>query len=381
VRPLADPFRPFAARLAPGRPVAVLCHSDCDGLAAGTVLAKALERAGHAVAVEVTGKGGSAWNPEVAPRLARHDPQALLVADLGCRSEPVLPGVPTCFIDHHRPEGVPPGAVLVTGYGTDPTPTSGQLAWECGEQLADVADLDWVVAISVLSDLGDKAPFAVLTDVRKTHKITHLRDATALLNAARRSATGDAAPALGLLMKADGPKAVLSGGHPETEELKAMKAEVAAAFAEAKKAGPRFARKTNVALVRVHSPCQVHPMVVPIWRTRLPRQIVMVANTGYLPGRVNFTMRTGTATNLIEFLKAHAPPDPGPNYGHGHDQATGGALAFDQWNRFAAGLGFGPEARVDESWSAGVSPASSAWTAITPEEAAGTAALQEGADA
>jgi single-stranded-DNA-specific exonuclease len=187
---LARPFRRFADRLESGRTVAVLCHSDCDGLAAGVILAKALGRAGHRVAVEVTGKGGSAWAPDVAPRLAAHDPQALIVADLGCRAEPVLTGVPTLFVDHHRPEGVPPGATLVTGCGTDPTPTSGQLAWECGKLIADVADLDWVAAVSVLSDLGDDAPFPLLTDVRKKHKITHLRDATALLNAARRSASG-----------------------------------------------------------------------------------------------------------------------------------------------------------------------------------------------
>ena len=345
--PLVEPFRAFAARLFRGRTVAVLCHSDCDGLAAGAILAKALGRAGHRVAVEVTGKGGSAWAPEIAPRLAAHDPQALVVADLGCRPEPVLPGVPTLFVDHHRPEGVPPGAVLVTGYGTEPTPTSGQLAWECGKLIADVNDLDWVAAVSVLSDLGDKAPFALLTDVRKNHKITHLRDATALLNAARRSASGDARPALRLLMKASGPKDVLSGAHPEVEQLKAAKAEVSAAFAEAKRSPPRASKGSNVALVRVHSPCQVHPMVVQIWRTRLAENIVMVANTGYIPGQVNFTVRSALDVNLIEFLRDHAPPDPGPNYGHGHDRATGGALRFPQWNLFITGLGFGPEATVE----------------------------------
>lgn len=347
LQPLAEPFRGFAAQLAPGRPVAVLCHSDCDGLAAGAILAKSLERAGHAVAVEVTGKGGSAWAPDIAPRLAKHDPQALLVADLGCRGQPVLPGVPTAFIDHHKPEGIPAGALLVTGYGTEPTPTSGQLALECGALLADVADLDWIAAISVLSDLGDDAPFALLTDVRKNHKITHLRDATALLNAARRSATGDATPAMRLLMTATGPHDILKGGHPETEQLKAMKAEVSAAFAEAKRQPPRIAKASNVALIRVHSPCQVHPMVVQIWRTRLADNIVMVANSGYVPGQVNFTVRSALDVNLIEFLREHAPPDPGPNYGHGHDKATGGALKFPQWNLFITALGFGSEATVE----------------------------------
>ena len=352
LRELAAPFAGFVAGLTPGRPVAVLCHSDCDGLGAGAILSKALGRLGHTVAVEVTGKGGSAWAPEVAPRLVRHDPQALIVADLGVRAEPVLPGVPTCFVDHHKPTGTPPGAVVITGYGTEPTPTSGLLALACAEAVGAAEGLDWLAAIATISDLSDSAPFQLMTDVRKTYKITHLKDATALLNAARRSATGDAKPALDLLLKATGPKDVTAGDYPEVESLKRAKAEVSTAFAEAKKVAPKVVGE--IALVRVHSPCQVHPMVVQIWRTRLAKNIVMVANAGYVPGQVNFTVRSARDINLIDFLREKAPPDPGPNYGHGHDRATGGALKFAQWNRFIRGLGFGPEAEVNEatgSWA------------------------------
>jgi single-stranded-DNA-specific exonuclease len=350
LRELAAPFAGFVAGLAPGRPVAVLCHGDCDGIGAGAILVKALGRLGHAVAVEVTGKGGSAWAPDIAPRLARHAPQALTVADLGCRAEPVLPGVPTCFIDHHRPEGVPPGATLITGYGSDPTPTSGLLALASAESVGAADGLGWIAAIATISDLGDAAPFRLMTDVRQKYKITHLKDATALLNAARRSAAGDAKPALDLLLKAAGPKDVTTGDYPEVEYLKRAKAEVAGAFAEAKRAAPKVVG--DVALVRVRSPCQIHPMVVQIWRTRLGKNIVLVANAGYVPGQVNFAVRSARDVNLIDFLREKAPPDPGPNYGHGHDRATGGALKFPQWNAFIRGLGFGPEAEVNEATGA-----------------------------
>ena len=96
---------------------------------------------------------------KTAQRLARHDPQALLVADLGSRGRPILEGVPTLLIDHHRPDGVPPGATLITGYGREPTPTSGLLAYWAAGAVADVDDLLWIAAISLLSDLGDDAPF------------------------------------------------------------------------------------------------------------------------------------------------------------------------------------------------------------------------------
>src|SRR3954453_444767 len=169
---MRDQFRRFAAGLETGRPGGILCHSDADGLAAGAIMARALRRAGHAVAVEATGKGEDAWAPAVAARPARHAPQALLVADLGSRDRPVLDGVPTLLIDHHRPDGVPPGATLITGYGREPTPTSGLLAYRAAVTITDVDDLLWVAAVSLLSDLGDDAPFAELGEARRRYKIT-----------------------------------------------------------------------------------------------------------------------------------------------------------------------------------------------------------------
>ncbi len=116
------------------------------------------------------------------------------LADLGSRAQSILPGIPMLLIDHHRPAGIPPGAELITGYDEEPTPTSGLLAYWCGQGVVAIDDLDWIAAISLLSDIGDHAPFAVLAGAKQRWKITPLRDATTLLNAPRRSASGDARP-------------------------------------------------------------------------------------------------------------------------------------------------------------------------------------------
>src|SRR5438309_3152517 len=108
----------------------ILCDSDCDGLPAGALLIRALMRAGYReVSIESKRKGETAWLPEVLERLALREPQALFVLDLGSRADALLPGVPTMLIDHHKPGGVPPGAELLTGYGVEPTPTTGLLVW------------------------------------------------------------------------------------------------------------------------------------------------------------------------------------------------------------------------------------------------------------
>jgi hypothetical protein len=70
----------------------------------------------HMCAADVTVapvvKGENIHQEAVRARLAALQPQALVVADLGSRAGPVLPGVPTLLVDHHQPEGFPDGAVV-----------------------------------------------------------------------------------------------------------------------------------------------------------------------------------------------------------------------------------------------------------------------------
>ena len=337
-------FRVFVQQRSTDDRIAILCHSDADGLAAGAILARALSAHGFHVQTEVTGKGGSAWSDASRAQLARHKPTALIVADLGSRDEAILEGVPTLLIDHHQPAGVPPDADLATGYGVEPTPTSGLMAYWCAEALGPADHLLWIAAISILSDLGDRATFKELDQARAQWKTTPLRDATTLINAPRRSATGDARPALDLLLKADGPRDVVRGDAPEVGRLKAAKQEVNAAFAEAKRASPRFSG--DVALIAIDTPCQIHPLIAQIWRTRLPKYIVIAANRGYLPGRVNFSARVSRERNILDFLREHAPSGAGASYGHGHDQASGGSLTFAAWNEFVTALGFDDEMAI-----------------------------------
>ncbi len=329
----------------------VLCHSDADGLTTGAILTLALRRAGATVETLATGKGGSAWSDETAALLAERRPAALIVGDLGVRAEPVWTGGPTFFVDHHRPSGLPSDAEarVVTGYGLEPTPTSALLALACvgGLENVEVGDLDWIAAMGVLGDLGDKAPFSIVSRAKKKYGAGVLRDATTLVNAPRRSASGDASAALRLMLTAKHPKEIVSGESEDAASLRRDKEEVAAAYAEAKKAAPKFAGPA--AAIRIHTSCQIHPLVAQIWRTRLPKLIVMGVNTGYRPGWVHFSARCGKGTNLLDFFREHRPAGADSrSYGQGHDQAGGGALPVPVWNEFVRELGFGPEMLVEE---------------------------------
>ena len=330
-------------------PVLVMGHNDADGLSATAIFLRALRKAGWTAAPRILGRGENPWSTEMAAELAGGPRLGGIIAtDLGTRPGAIKPGTPTVIVDHHVPAGTPEDATttVITGHAFDPIPTSSLLAYWCaGAAVAEPEPLLWLAALGLIGDMAEKAGFPEMEAARRACGITALRDAVTLLNAPRRSASGDAGPALALLLKASGPKEIISGQHPETEALRAAREEVKAALEAAKRIGPKV--RNGVALIRFHSACQIHPLVAQAWRGRLKDNIVLAANTGYRPGWVHFAARTAARdVDLIRFLAEHAPPGADENYGSGHTQATGGALRPGDWNHFIAGLGFGPEEQV-----------------------------------
>ncbi len=326
----------------------VVCLHDCDadGVAAGVVWQRAMERLGYGDLVRVLpDRERNAWTMENTRRVAEAfagatGDRALFVLDLGSQSRPVAEGVRTCFIDHHRPEGVPVGDTLISGYLWDPIPNTSLMVYDLYSPLVTLGDLDWVAAIGTISDLGERAPFSLIDIAKKKYTAKYLKEATAMVNAARRCSRYEPETAAGALLAHENPKAFVLAEDELAARLREDRAEVAAELAEAKKAAPVFSGP--VALVRIHSPCQIHPLIAQIWRTRLPKYIVICANDRFLPGRVNFSVRSDNGTNVLEFLGGVALDlgESEGNYGHGHDAASGGSLPLDQWERFLAALGF-----------------------------------------
>lgn len=332
-------FKAFIDRSDCSKQVVVLHDSDADGVTAGVVLQLALSRAGFEnVKMIVPDRDRNAWTPANRERVITAAPDSLFVLDLGSQSEPVIAGVPTCFIDHHRPEGVSPGDTLISAYSWEPIPNTSLLVWELCSSLTDVSDLDWIAAIGTVSDLGEKAPFEMLAVAKSRYTAKYLKEASALINAARRASQYNPEVAVRALLTHDNPRSLVNSNTQEVEQLREARKEVQAAMEQAKKAAPVFSG--NVALVRINSPCQIHPLIAQSWRTRLPKYIVIVANEGYIPGRVNFSVRTASGINVLDFLNSvDLSPGEG-SYGKGHDSASGGSLPVERWNELLSSLGF-----------------------------------------
>jgi single-stranded-DNA-specific exonuclease len=341
----------FLRALDPAARVVVFCHFDADGLAAGALFGRGLARMGFSdVQVVHSGRGENAFSEGARRRLAALAPAALIVTDLGVQRAGVLPGVPTLYVDHHRPEGEPADAAVVLGYGWEPIPASAWLAYDLLSPLVGMEDLAWIAAVGTISDLGEKAPWDALPALRKQWSGKWLREAVSLVNAARRASAFDVATPLRMLMEADGPRAIAEDDALGAGRLRAYRAEVQAELAIARKQAPIFSRDQPWALVPLDSGCQIHPLIAQQWRTRLPKFAVIAANRGYVPGIVAFSSRTQRRDLVLPALlrATDIGADDDANFGRGHDQASGGHLPIPQFNRLMDALGFDDRAHVPE---------------------------------
>jgi single-stranded DNA-specific DHH superfamily exonuclease len=332
-------FKAFVAGIEREQHVVILHDCDADGVTAGVILQLALSRNGFSTITRVIpDRERNAWTLGNRERVKASAPNHLFVLDLGSQSEPVVGGIRTCFIDHHRPEGVPPGDTLISAYTWNPIPNTSLIVWELCKDITDVSDLDWIAAIGTISDLGEKATFEMLAIAKSKYTAKYLKEATALINAARRASHYHPEVAATALLAHTSPKDLVNSNTNAVEQLREARAEVKTALEQAKKAAPVFAG--NVALVRINSPCQIHPLIAQSWRTRLPKYIAIAANEGYIPGRVNFSVRTDSGINVLNFLRDIDLSEGEGSYGHGHDSASGGSLPVERWHELLIKLGF-----------------------------------------
>ncbi len=325
--------------------VVILCDGDVDGLGAGSILWTYLVRNGlpeSRLLAMHTPKGANAFSAEVSRLVVQAAPAALFVLDLGILDYTIAPGVPALLVDHHRPAGEPPGSTVLTGYQWRPVPTTSLLTYLLCNTNQAVADRAWVAAIGNLGDLGPEHP--ELAQAAREQKQKYVREATSLLNSAKRSSDPDRAvpAAFAALRNALTARELVEADSEEVRLLRAFKTKVQAELAAAKRSAPSFSRTENVALLRFDSPARVHPLLAQSWRGRLPKYIVIAANNGYLPGKVNFSARTNLDLNLLDFLARHGQQLEGVEneYGHGHDKASGGALSFANFDRLLNSMGF-----------------------------------------
>lgn len=286
----------------------VVPHADADGLAAGALALRARrEGAGGAV---LFGRGENPFGADSAL-----PPGSVAVLDWGVRPLERR-GI---FVDHHAPEAEPrTGQVVVSGYGETPETATAPLVRRLVPE-----EPSWIAAVGAFGDLGAAGFELPECDSAPQGPIRRL---VPLVNAPRRILAGPVREALSLLVESESPADALADARCALleEARRIWQAELERVRRTAPVVRPGFA------LIRFASTAQIHPLVAAQWRRRLAPRLVIAANDDYLPGRVSFAVRGGTGE--LRRLLREALPEAEGEFAHGHDRATGGSLAPEQFD-------------------------------------------------
>jgi hypothetical protein len=303
-----------AARTALREAVAVVPHSDADGLAAGAIALR--HRGEPADRAVLLGRGETPFAHD-APL-----PDGLVaILDWGVR--PLLR--PALLVDHHATEA-PPAPLVISSYGEVPeVPTAPLMRRLIPDGPA------WLAAVGAIGDLGDAG--LALPECTGAAPKTALRRLTALVNAPRRLPDGPVLTALALLVEHDDPRDALRDAR--VQELEEARSAWRDEFDRVVRTAPQVGDR--VAVIRFSSQAQVHPLVATTWARRLAPRVVLAANDDYLPGRVNFAVRGGRED--LRAMLRQALPEVAGEFAHGHHRATGGSLTPEDFDRLLVRLG------------------------------------------
>lgn len=180
------------------------------------------------------------------------------------------------------------------------------------------------------------------------------------------------------LLIANGPKDILNNVR-----LLNARAEISEEVEKQTHTPPKFSKDGKIAVLRINSEMQVHGVIATRWVRPLvycflladdclqaahlrskALEIIMVANSGYRPGYVNFSCRIANCArsrdppvNIIASLKAAAELDTGDlvermgeSFARGHKEASGGIIPVAEFEELINLMKIGekPDPKPDE---------------------------------
>lgn len=340
-----------------GKTTLVVPDKDADGLTSGAILLETLVLLGldrNLIATHLLQKGNSIHDDSERTAMAAFEPVYVFVLDQGSRKSPPVIDRPhkSLVLDHHHAleDDFPDGSVHVTACDSPPVATSSLLTYLiCRDLHEDVAKhCDWLCIMGAHGDLGNtlkwEPPLPDMRDAFKKYTRKAINQAVSLINAPRRTAAYNVAAAWGALTTAVSPSSLLK--HKELLEARAL---VNAEVERCTHTAPEFSSDAKIAVFRISSEAQVHPVIATRWAGHLQSaklEFVMVANEGYLPGMVNFSCRIARSAksradpvNIIEVLQGIADKAPdetlrsrlGGSFARGHKEASGGIVPVKEF--------------------------------------------------
>ena len=155
-------FKTFIDGIAPLDRIAVIHHTDCDGICSGFVTNKALERLGHEpvlmVAMSVRDIHSSLVRLLKKHRITKTISVDLVLDQLPDTVKQASEVSDILVIDHHKVyKKIQSEKVIVikhTHLGIEKYTPASRLAYDLFSELVDIRDLKWIAAAGVINDIG-----------------------------------------------------------------------------------------------------------------------------------------------------------------------------------------------------------------------------------
>lgn len=353
----------------------IVPDKDADGLTSGVILQKTLVLLGldpKLITAHLLQKGNSIHDEAERAAMSAQEPAYVFVLDQGSRKSLPVVDKPhqALVIDHHfaLDDDFPQGSKHVTACNSPPVATSSLLTYLICRDLHEGVEesCDWLCIMGTHGDLGNtlkwEPPFPDMKAAFKKYTKKALNDAVSLINAPRRTAAFNVSSAWSALAAAESPAVLL-----KNRALLAARAEVNAEVERCTHTAPKFSSDAKIAVFRISSEAQVHPVIATRWAGHLQSaklEVIMVANEGYLPGLVNFSCRIPRSArardppvNIIEILQGIAAKAPdetlrarlGQSFARGHKEASGGIVAVKEFEELLEIMEVGKKAESGSS--------------------------------
>ncbi len=222
---LLKKFRKFCKSLSTKDNVAILHHEDVDGLCAGTIASRAVEKlCGKKPKISIPFQYGRMAPEGLSALLEKNRINKLICVDLGLDSFPeiVFSAEKFCeilILDHHkiyRDLNSDKTVFLKTQFFSKKEPSSyvaSKFSFDLFMKVSDISECDWIACVGILGDMSFKAwkPFFRKTEKKRKTSFKELDRIRELIEAVETISPKDFSALAKEFLNANSPKQILSG--------------------------------------------------------------------------------------------------------------------------------------------------------------------------
>jgi len=323
--------------------VAVIHHTDPDGVTSGVLAAKLVERIrGKPVDVRYNQEGGEVTIlPATVEMLKQKNVTKVVITDLNCDGDAATLKSMSEFanvmvLDHHPVSSTEHAIIYKPQLAYDIEDASGysaaQIVYDVAAVLVDMEDLDWMCAVGMIGDVATKKWEGFLKKVCEKWKIapnnewfeTVLGHCAIVISSAEAFDKTKVGECYDVVYNAKGPDDVLNSKLAQYEEI--INKEINRVIDEYDE---KADKEGEIVFYEIEPKFGIKGTVASLLSKRHKDKMLIVADTR--GDKVHISMRTQADIPGNEIL---AEASEGKGVAGGHRMAAGGTIRKDKWEEF-----------------------------------------------